>query len=89
MVADHPGDAAIESIAETYSSEGMADELAHIVRIDLAAWHQNARDFDPSEHVQSAWVTWPELTSVRISESNGLIAILHERLRRLDASPTR
>ena len=89
VVADGPGDAVVEPIAETYSSEGMADELAHIVRIDLAAWHQSARDFDPSEHVQSAWVTWTQLSAVHISESNGLIAILHERLRRLDAAPTR
>ncbi|MEJ5922244.1 NUDIX hydrolase [Bifidobacterium thermophilum] len=65
-----------------YSSEGMTDELAHIMVIHLDRWHTEERHFDADEHVESAWVPWRQLQDTPVTESNAIIAIQHEMLRR-------
>lgn len=77
----------VDLVGSFYSSEGMADELAHIMVLHLGAWRQEERHFDGDEYVESSWVSWDELRGTRITSSNGMIAIQHEALRRLrDAS---
>nr|WP_225431739.1 NUDIX hydrolase [Bifidobacterium platyrrhinorum] len=73
----------IDHVGDYYSSEGMTDELAHIMVIHLDAWTSVPRHFDPDEHVESAWVGWDELLATRITASNSIIAIQHETIRRL------
>lgn len=73
----------IDHVGDCYSSEGMTDELAHISVIHLDGWHHAATEFDPDEHVESAWVSWQELKGMPITASNSVIAIQHEELRRL------
>lgn len=75
----------IDHVGDYYSSEGMTDELAHIMVIHLDAWTNVPRHFDPDEHVESAWVGWEELLATRITASNSVIAIQHETIRRLTA----
>ncbi|WP_300767331.1 NUDIX hydrolase [uncultured Bifidobacterium sp.] len=82
VVVDGPGEVRIERVDDCYSSEGMTDELAHIMIVRLGRFTQKARHFDESEHVESTWVTWNELMDAHIAASNSTIAILHERLRR-------
>lgn len=66
-----------------YSSEGMSDELAHIMVLHLDRWHTVPRHLDADEHVWSAWVTWDELIQAGVTSSNSMIAIQHEAIRRL------
>lgn len=66
-----------------YSSEGMSDELAHIMVIHLDRWHTVPRHLDADEHVWSAWVSWEELLRAGVTSSNSMIAIQHEAIRRL------
>ncbi|MBT1180488.1 NUDIX hydrolase [Bifidobacterium sp. CP2] len=73
----------IDHVGDYYSSEGMTDELAHIMVIHLDAWTSVPRRFDPDEHVESAWVDWDTLTATRVTASNSIIAIQHETIRRL------
>ena len=61
-----------------YSSEGMSDELAHIMVLHLDRWHTVPRHLDADEHVWSAWVTWDELIQAGVTSSNSMIAIQHE-----------
>lgn len=76
-------DVRFDHVGAFYSSEGMSDELAHIMVIHLRHWKSVPRHFDPDEHVESAWVDWNTLRSVRITASNSFIAIQHEELRRI------
>ncbi|QOL35471.1 NUDIX hydrolase [Bifidobacterium lemurum] len=77
----------VDRVGAFYSSEGMADELAHIMVLHLGAWRQEERRFDGDEYVESSWVSWRDLLATRVTSSNGMIAIQHEALRRLrDAS---
>jgi 8-oxo-dGTP pyrophosphatase MutT (NUDIX family) len=81
-----PNDSAsarIESVGDFYSSAGMTDEVLHIYVIHLADWVGGPTHFDEDEHVQSAWVTWDELTHVGIRAADATIAIQHEQIRRL------
>ena len=75
----------IDHVADCYSSEGMTDELAHIMVIHMDGWRQGPRHLDRDEHVASAWATWRELQELPITASNSVIAIQHERLRRFAA----
>ena len=52
-------------LVPVYSSEGMSDELAHIMVLHLDRWHTVPRHLDADEHVWSAWVTWDELIQGR------------------------
>ena len=61
----------------------MTDELAHIAVLHLHGWSRGERRFDADEHVESAWVDWPTLLTLPITASNSIIAIQHERIRRL------
>ena len=83
-VVPEPGDDSftIDAVGDFYSSEGMSDELAHIMVIHLSAWRQGPRHFDPDEHVESAWVDFGTLTAIGVTASNSQIALLHEALRR-------
>ncbi|BDR52901.1 NTP pyrophosphohydrolase [Bombiscardovia nodaiensis] len=85
IVPQSPADCQIELVADCYSSEGMSDELVHVYIVHLQAWKRQQTQFDPDEHVQSAWVTWAELRSLHISASNCIVAIQAEALRRLGA----
>ena len=75
----------IDQVTDCYSSEGMTDELAHIMVIHLDGFQQGERHFDADEHVESAWVSWPDLLATHITASNSIIAIQHEQIRRLTA----
>ena len=75
----------IEHVGDYYSSEGMSDELAHVLVIHLGAWSQGRHHFDADEHVESAWVGWERLQILHIAASNSIIAIQHEELRRSQA----
>lgn len=75
----------IDHVTDCYSSEGMTDELAHIMVIHLDGFQQGERHFDADEHVESAWVSWADLLATRITASNSIIAVQHERIRRLSA----
>ncbi|MDE5641242.1 MAG: hypothetical protein K2I40_05990, partial [Bifidobacterium castoris] len=46
-------------------------------------WSQGERRFDADAHVESAGVDWPTLLTLPITASNSIIAIQHERIRRL------
>lgn len=72
-----------DHVGSYYSSEGMTDELAHIMVLHLHEWNAMQRHFDGDEHVESAWVTWKQLQDTRITASNSMIAILHESIRRI------
>ncbi|MBT1173842.1 NUDIX hydrolase [Bifidobacterium sp. MA2] len=78
-------DLRIDHVGDYYSSEGMTDELAHIMVIHLDSWTHRPTHFDPDEHVESAWVSWEDLNAIRVTASNSIIAIQHEALRRLTA----
>ena len=75
----------IEHVTDCYSSEGMTDELAHIMVIHLDGYRQGERHFDADEHVESAWVSWADLQAMHVTASNSIIAIQHEQIRRLTA----
>ena len=85
VAPDRPDDVRVDHVGDCYSSEGMSDELAHIVVIHLKDWHAVPRHFDPDEHVESTWVPWARITTIGIVSSNAVIAIQHESLRRLNA----
>lgn len=76
-------DMAFDHVGEFYSSEGMTDELAHIMIIHLGSWQSVERHFDADEHVESAWITWEQLRRTRITASNSMIAIQYEQIRRM------
>ncbi|PAU67305.1 NUDIX hydrolase [Bifidobacterium criceti] len=78
------GDITFDTAGDYYSSEGMTDELAHIAVLHLDGWRQGECRFDADEHVESAWVDWDTLMSLPITASNSIIAIQHERMRRLE-----
>lgn len=82
-IAVHPGGYRMERVADCWSSEGMTDELAHIMVLHLTAWDRVPTRPDPDEHVESAWVDWPTLRALPVTASNSVIAIQHEELRRL------
>ncbi|WP_236028211.1 NUDIX hydrolase [Bifidobacterium pongonis] len=73
----------VDHVVDCYSSEGMTDELAHIMVIHLDGFERVERHFDADEHVESAWVGWDELLATRVTASNSIIAIQHEQIRRL------
>lgn len=73
----------VDYVGDFYSSEGMTDELAHIMVLHLGPFKHEPRHFDPDEHVESAWIPWSDLAATRITSSNSMIAIQHEALRRL------
>lgn len=73
----------VDYVGDFYSSEGMTDELAHIMVLHLSPFKHEPRHFDPDEHVESAWIPWSDLAATRITSSNSMIAIQHEALRRL------
>lgn len=73
----------IDDVAQTYSSEGMSNEIANIMVIHLQHWSTTTRKPDTDEHVHSGWVSWQQLNTIGIVSSNATIAILHEKLRRL------
>ncbi|PLS25631.1 NUDIX hydrolase [Bifidobacterium imperatoris] len=75
----------VDYVGDFYSSEGMTDELAHIMVLHLGPFKHEERHFDPDEHVESAWIPWSDLAATRITASNSMIAIQHEALRRLIA----
>ncbi|WP_137652337.1 NUDIX hydrolase [Bifidobacterium moukalabense] len=79
-------DITFDHVGEFYSSEGMTDELAHIMVIHLGAWQSVERHFDADEHVESAWITWERLRKTRITASNSMIAIQHEQIRRMQGN---
>ena len=74
-----------DHVGQFYSSEGMTDELAHIMVLHLGPFRREQRHFDADEHVESAWIPWSDLAATRITSSNSMIAIQHEALRRLIA----
>lgn len=80
-----PSDLHIDYVGDYYSSEGMTDELAHIMVIHFDSWTHRPTHFDSDEHVESAWVSWEDLNATRVTASNSIIAIQHEALRRLTA----
>ena len=73
----------VDFVGDFYSSEGMTDELAHIMVLHLGPFRREQRHFDADEHVESAWIPWSDLAATRITSSNSMIAIQHEALRRL------
>lgn len=75
----------IDHVGDYYSSEGMADELAHIMVIHVDCWTPVPVQPDGDEHVWSAWVTWDELNAAGVTASNSIIAMQHEAMRRLRA----
>ena len=79
----------IDHVGDCYSSEGMADELAHIMVIHLDGYRTGPTRLDPDEHVESAWVGWDDLLDLPVSASNSVIAIQHERIRRILAGTGR
>ena len=83
VVADTDGDVHFDIVGGYYSSEGMTDELAHIFVLHLHAWHATHTEFDGDEHVESTWVGWDDLLTLPVTASNSIIAIQHERIRRL------
>ena len=76
-------DLTVDHVGDYYSSEGMTDKLAHIMVLHLSRYTHTPRHFDADEHVESAWVGWDELLALPITASNSIIAIQHERIRRL------
>ncbi|MCI1219867.1 MAG: NUDIX hydrolase [Bifidobacterium sp.] len=76
-------DSQIDHVGDFYSSEGMSDELVHIMVLHLSTWREAPRHFDADEYVESAWVSWDELNRLPINSSNPVIAIQYEALRRL------
>ena len=83
VVPDGEDTMRIDHVGDYYSSEGMTDELAHIMVIHLDAWKEVPRHLDADEHVESAWVGWDELLATRVTASNSIIAIQHEAMRRM------
>lgn len=77
----------IDMVGAFRPSEGMSDELAHIMVLHLGRWSVGPRRFDADEHVQMAWVGWEELCAMPIVGSNSVIAIQHEALRRIGHTP--
>lgn len=83
----------VDPAGDFYSSEGMSDELAHIAVIHLTRWKQGEQDLDQSEYIQGGWVSWERLLTAGVTASNSVIAIQHERIRRIlakeaDGKPT-
>jgi len=78
-----PEDGWIDAAPDVYSSLGMSDELGHIVVLHLRRWYQGSTDFDPGEHIQSAWVSWQELCAAGVADAKAVVAIQHEAIRRL------
>lgn len=79
----------IDRVGTFYSSEGMSDEIAHVMVMHLDRWHGVDRHFDADEYVESAWVSWGELLHLPIVSSNSVIAVQHETLRRLREESSR
>lgn len=80
----HPeGNSSIETVGSFFSSEGMTDELAHVLIIRIDSWTQSSRNWDADEHVASAWVNWHDLLQLPIQSSNSVIAIQAEKIHRL------
>lgn len=72
---DHAGD--------FYSSEGMTDEVAHVMVLHLDAYTQGEQHLDADENVAFSWVSWDELLATPVTASNSVIAIQHEQIRRV------
>ena len=82
---DDPDAMRVDRVGGFYSSEGMTDEYANVMVLHLSRYTHRSVRFDPDEHVESAWVTWRELSALPIAASNSVIAIQHEALRRVRA----
>ncbi|MSS12792.1 NUDIX hydrolase [Bifidobacterium tsurumiense] len=82
-ICANPEDIEIDHVGDFYSTEGMSEELVHVMVLHVRQWKMGARSFDADEHVEMAWVSWKELQRMPISASNSVIAIQHEALRRL------
>ena len=78
-----PESVRFDHVGDYYSSEGMTDELAHIMVIHLDGWRPTTKRPDADEHVASAWTDWNGLLATPVTASNSIIAIQHERIRRL------
>ncbi|KAB8287469.1 NTP pyrophosphohydrolase [Bifidobacterium ramosum] len=83
VVPADPDALTVDHVGDYYSSEGMTDELAHIMVLHLTRIAQVPRHLDADEHVDSAWVGWDELLALPVTASNSIIAIQHEQIRRL------
>ncbi|MBT1161190.1 MULTISPECIES: NUDIX hydrolase [Bifidobacterium] len=83
VVPDGENGVTIDHVGDYYSSEGMTDELAHIMVMHLNRYTTTARHLDADEHVDTAWVGWNELLALPVTASNSIIAIQHERIRRI------
>ncbi|MFT8704019.1 NUDIX hydrolase [Bifidobacterium aquikefiricola] len=72
----------ITHISDSYSSIGMCDEMSHVISIELHDWSMHDTKFDKDEHVQSAWVSWDMLKSLKIQSATCIIALQSEALKR-------
>ncbi|MFT9008072.1 MAG: NUDIX hydrolase [Bifidobacterium sp.] len=72
----------VTCISDAYSSVGMSDEISHVMAIDLHSWKLESTHFDADEHVQSAWVSWERLSSLKIQSATCVIALQFEAMRR-------
>ncbi|OZG63865.1 NTP pyrophosphohydrolase [Bifidobacterium hapali] len=86
VVPDGEDGVTIDHVGDYYSSEGMTDELAHIMVLHLHRYTMTSRHLDADEHVDTAWVSWNELLALPVTASNSIIAIQHERIRRMNGS---
>lgn len=77
---------AIRPVGSYYSSEGMSDELANIMIIDLLDYHTASKHFDKDEYVESKWVSFDDMNALPIRSSNSIIALQAERIHRLESS---
>ncbi|NEG89354.1 NUDIX hydrolase [Bifidobacterium aerophilum] len=86
VVPDGDDALTIDHVGDYYSSEGMTDELAHIMVMHLRRYTTVPRHLDADEHVDTTWVGWDELLALPVTASNSIIAIQHERIRRMNES---
>jgi 8-oxo-dGTP pyrophosphatase MutT (NUDIX family) len=77
-----PVDYDISQVGSFYSSEGMTDELAHIMIVDLNDFHVGSTQFDKDEYVTSEWMPLGRVLMLPIKSSNCIIALQAEQLRK-------
>jgi len=73
----------IDYCGDYYASEGMTDECASVFIIHAKKWVQGDVHFDPDEYIETAWVSWDELTALPIQNASSQLAVRYEEIRRL------
>lgn len=82
VTASH--DVTVDTVGSFFSSVGMSNERGTLFVLHLHRFEKTHRQFDPDEHVESAWVSWEDMRHViPFHGTTTNLVLAREELRRL------